>query len=293
MDNIQTLQIKVTERISKKNILKFIRTSIEHSDLIFDPQDSFYYKFIKDSLTYEIIIFNSNTKLYKLPFLFKFHYKNTKSNSTTDLFYTDHYFTIFKDKELLVFKKIKNTSKDDLLIYIKQVYKLNIDNSIKIDNTKLLLLKDQYHQNKTFYKPIIYKIDINNSFRNFILFTISMLIILCYLFYDKSTNTNSFINISNQQLKFKKQYEKLYTIYRSNNKKDIDKLINFFKYLKINNIKIDKISLANSSVKTILIDHDKSKLLNFLNSYKKDIKVKSIKYNNENQNYSMDITIEL
>ncbi|MGK0256345.1 MAG: hypothetical protein ACI81I_000962, partial [Arcobacteraceae bacterium] len=43
IENIHTLSIKVTEKIAKKNLLKFIRTTIFNSELSFSKTSHFYF----------------------------------------------------------------------------------------------------------------------------------------------------------------------------------------------------------------------------------------------------------
>lgn len=283
---LDTLSITVTEEIKPKYLMKFLRESIKNSDL-FIPQDAgFYYYFLKDSLRYEILIFSKND-IYNLdPLLMGGYYEDSTLN-TIDLFYTNKYFTIYKDGVLVVYKSVEDVDLNDLIVYAKQVYRLNITNSIKIDQSIL----DKIRSKKVIKLPI-YDLIPNNSYNIFLSFVMMIFLLSSYFIYEQVVYNNNLIAISNSDRLMKEQYEIFQTKYKQNNTLIIKRLDHLFKYLKLNNIEIESIIYVNNKFRTRLIDKNRENLLNFINGYKKKVKVKSIKYYKERSVYMMEVVID-
>ena len=185
-NTIHSFSVKVTEKIDSKYIDDFIRTNIDTHSIKIDQSSNFYYIFIESSLSYEIIVFDKiDKKIFTLePFLLLGYYDDLKNHSGVDIFLTDTYFVLFKDKKFLMFKNISNVFQEDIKVFVSQTYNIQIENIIKIDKQKLELIKENYF---TSYHPKInYKytdVRKDTSFKIFQLFFFNNIIVFLDISY--------------------------------------------------------------------------------------------------------------
>lgn len=288
---IKTLSITVTEEIIPKYLLKFLKTTILNSDLIISPNFQFYYNFISSSMSYEIIVFdipkNKKTNFILEPFL-PFNYYDNDNLNTTDLFIADNYFILYKNKELLLYKKITSINIDDVTKYLLQTYKIKLDNIIYLDKKLIKDLQSSYFEKEY----ILYSLFQNKTFQAFQIFFILITILFGYLAFNNLTGNQIITKSSKEVISLENKYNNLIQIYNKNNHLPIDNMIKFFKYVKLNNIIIEHIIYKNKTIKTIAIHKDKKILLDIATMYGKDIDIKYITYNKDLHNYRMEITIE-
>ena len=290
-DQIKTHSVKVTEKIQNRYLKEFIKNSLENDNLTITANTYYYYTFLEEYFSYEIIFFEKTNKKFILePFLFTAYYHN-KDTKSIDIFLTHRYFVIYKNQELLLFKNISNISIEDLNSFIIQTYKIEVNNIIPIDETKLSKLKKEYLSNNTQKSITFIPFKYSHSFNIFLSFFFISSISLGYYLNTKSNqvveqnNPIELINIQNKYLELRQ-------IYKNNEKKPIDKIIRFFQYLKENSITLSTLKYQHTNINTTLFHKNKIHLLNSIADYQKEIKINSLTYNKQKQNYQMDITLE-
>jgi hypothetical protein len=292
--NIQSLSIKVSEQINDKYILDFLRTNLASSDIELDSNSFFYFTFLKEYLSYEIIVFTKDESEFILePFVLQSFYTNEVSNSI-DLFLTNSYFVIYENKIPLLFKNISSLSKEDIESFILQTYKIKIDNTYIIDEQKLLKIEEEYiSKNSKFSSFKFYPFKEDKSFRIFTIFIVIATAIFSYIIYNKSQKS---ITIKDHTLELqasKNKYQELKKIYQNSQIKPVSNMFEFFKYLKLNDILIDTIVYKNKMFQTILIHKNKQNLLDIFTMYSKNISMNSMVYDDFEEEYKMEISIEL
>ena len=288
---IRTLSIIVTEEITYKYLFDFLKTTILNSDIIISQNLQYYYSFIPSSMSYEIIVFdipkNKKTNFILEPFL-PFNYYDNDNLNTTDLFIADNYFVLYKNKELLLYKKITSINIDDITKYLLQTYKIKLDNIIYLDKKLIKNLQNSYFEKEY----ILYSLFQNKTFQAFQIFFILITILFGYLAFNNLTGKQIITKSSKEVISLENKYNNLIQIYNKNNHLPIDDMIKFFKYVKLNNITIEHIIYKDRTIKTIAIHKDKKILIDIATMYGKDIDIKYITYNKDLHNFKMEITIE-
>jgi hypothetical protein len=278
--NIHTLSIKVTEKIAKKNLLKFIRTAIFNSELSFSKTSHFYFYYLSSPATYEVILYDKSSNDVMLePFLLL---NNNVINKDLVLVYiTDKYFLVSKNNKPMILKEISDTSKGDITIYLEQIYKIHKYKLMYINQEELINLK-KYESNLVKYKE--YSLFPNKSFGVFSVYLICSLILLIFFIFITYHFDNKIKIISPTTIKDK-------TV--MNNPKPINKIVEIFTEMTKYGIHTNTISFINKKIKMSLYSRDKSKLINFAVTYKKDILIKSMKYDRNKLLHTMEVILEI
>ena len=291
---ITTFHITVSEEISSKYINQFIRTTVSNSDIDTDENSYLYYNFLPYSSSYEILIFNKNFKgkFILEPFMLLSYYPIDKQINSTDLFITENYFVLFKDKEFILLKNITNIEKDDIQSYIEQSYNLTIDNTIALSKDDIKKLKNLYLKNNYDINYNFLKLQKENSFKYFIYFILLSSTIFGYLLFNKTYTKKQIILPTKKENLEEKNYKNLLNIYKKHDQNLINKTIDLFKYLKLNKITITSLKYSNKKLNLNINHKDKNKLLAFTTIYNKKIDIKSLNFLKETKNYKMEISIE-
>ncbi|MEA2050514.1 MAG: hypothetical protein U9O56_07275 [Campylobacterota bacterium] len=284
---IQTYNAKVTEEINPKYQLQFIKASLKNSELIIDDNSTIFYSYLKDSLSYEILCFNtdSNTQTILEPLILKAYYK--EKTKSTDLFILNDSFVLYQNSEFLLFKHLNHIDQNDIKIYLSQKYNINIDNTYSINNDDLEEMKKSYIKNSFNHDKKRYKkYKSTNSFLYFILFTLLCFMIFLYTIFNHNSKT----------LKPKQTVNSNYThklnIYKKHNKDLIEDTITLFKHLKINKITIKSLEYSNNRINLEIFHTNKDRLFDFTTTYNKQIKINSLWFMEETKQYKMEISIE-
>lgn len=276
--DVSTLSIKVTELIEYKNLQKFLKTSIENSSLAVSKNTYYYFYYHIDTFTYEIIVFEKDsTDTIIEPFLLLENYY--KNDDITKVIVTNSYFLVILNEKILVLKNMKTLDKDEICLYIEQMYKIK---SFELIETTQELIDSLGTMKNNSIIPDIYPVYPQKSFYYFVLFTFVSIVLLFGL-----------ISFEYMQESFEVNTQTSPRITKTSTKdnKSINKALELFTYLHSSNIFIDKIAYRNRRVKTILYHPKKSKLLEFINKYKSSINLKSLKYNETKKLYALEIAI--
>jgi len=292
VDFITSFSIQVKEKINKKFLSSFLETALYKNNITQDKDQYYYYTFLEDSLSYEILTFNTDGKkdFIPEPFLLYEYYNNKKETKGFDLFLVNNYFVLFKEHNLILYKKLDILDKKDILLYLDQVYTIKPTNIIVISNSQLEKFKEDTSPFKKDKKVKFHSFYQNNSFKYFSYFFILSSIILGYIiFQDYSYPTIAKDTQKLQNLESK--YKNLKIKYNSN--KITKNLIDLFGYLKINNIYTKQINIEKGILSTSLFHKSKDKLLHFATMYSGKTKLNAISYIKEEDIYKMEIKIDL
>ena len=292
---IETINIKVTQKILPKYLLDFCRTTVLNSNLELDSEINYHLfsTFIESTLTYEILIIKNtfNQKHIIEPFIFKAFYNDKNIENNVDIFITKNYFVIFKNHNFLLLKNISNISQNDIKIFAEQNYKLSIDNIYTIDSSQLQDIKNtyikDYFKNDKIYKNIFFLYQ-TNSFRYFMLFGFIGFIILGYSIYATVSPSGNIKSVSFEQ----KRYIQLINKYNNHKTNIINDTIDLFGYLKLNKITLLKLNYTTSKLNIKISNSDKNKLLDFTTIYNKNIDIKSLNFIEDQKLYIMRLEIE-
>ncbi len=275
---INTLSIKVTEEINKKNLHSFLKTSIINSGLDISKNSYYYFYYNKYASTYEILFYEKVSESIVLePFLVLEKYP--KNCASVRVYITNDYFVIVQNNKLLIFKKVTTSDIDEISSYIKQIYKIEKFEMIQLSSKELSLLKQEgVSVSQEYFYPLYHK----NSFRFFMIFSIFGFILLLGFLYIEN---NKIKNIKSTPI-FSPQVKTQKRISVG------DKIDVLFKNLKSYNIVIEKIEYENGKFQTIVYHKNKTDLLNFANLYINKIQIKTLKYDDSKKLYAMEVIIE-
>jgi len=198
---------------------------------------------------------------------------------------------------LYCFKGIEKSNIEDIKNYCVQTYQLPLDNIYKIDDSWFKQLQVAYEKDLSNQANTIFtKLKGGNAFLFFSIFAFVSICIFTFFTY------NSFSNISNSSnerfLNIQKKYNKLKlqsqnSLAKINYTKITPKLIELFKYIKLENLTIAKIAYAKNQLQLVLLHKDKNKLLNFLTIYDHKTIIQKIEFLKEQNLYTMVINIEI
>ncbi len=290
ISEIQSFSVKVTEQIDDKHLLEFLRTSILHHQININQNTQFYYKFISSSLSYEIIVFQSeDSKNIPEPFI----YRELCDINTKELFITQQYFCLFDAKELILYKKIENILKEDIQTYIEQLYKIKIDKVTMIDIDKYNSIKNDFIVNCGKYNFNFYPMKKDNSFYIFLIFfVVTISIFLFYLYGSQNkecVNNNQVENI----VSYEKGYKKLLKLYKKADESTVKKVIEISNYLSSHNIEIKKLQYKNRKLHLKLENSSRKNLLQVISNNSNNIEIQSIHFDTVIKKYIMGIVIDV
>lgn len=274
--DICTLSVKVTEEITNKNLHQFLKTSIKNSDFFFSKNSFYSFYYNSATFTYEILFFEKpNDTMFIEPF-----YVVSKYCSLDDaikVFLTNRYFIITQNNKLLIYKKVENINKEELTLYIEQIYKIQ---DFIIESIEEKDIENKKNLNEIQVSNIFYELYPNNVFNIFIFFVLSisfLLICLVYLSYHYK-ETKPIVKEPLQSIK-------------NNDYLSITNIVTLFDDLKSSGIVINKLKYSKSILQTILKHREKAHLLSFVNRYKKTIHIKSLQFDANKNMYFMEVSI--
>lgn len=277
-NEISTLSIRVTEEIVEKNLHNFLKTSIINSNLYFSENTYYYFYYNANTFIYEIIFYeklSSNTILE--PFIIV--QKLNKDDDIVKVILLSNYFIVSKKNKLLLMKKVHTMDIKEVSLYVNQMYKIQKFETHHISQEYLDDIKQEKHLH---VKDEFYPLYPKKSFALFSTFTVSsviLLILMIYTVYYKKDDIQhikpviSVVNTDSSEMTIKKTSE-------------------LFHHIKTEGIIIDKIIYFNKKIKTTLYHENKSYLLSFANTYKNNLQIKVLNYNEMNSMFTMEIIIE-
>jgi hypothetical protein len=295
--NIQVISIEVTEKINSKYLKQFLKTTLESNNINIDSNIYITHTFIQHLNLYEIYILKSSNENFitEIDILYKY-YSINNTNNTTDLFITNNFFVIYRNKKLFTFKYFnKQSTLNDITLYIKQIYKIRLDNIYTIANNEFNDLKQLSIDDKSYINiNSFHKINTNNiSLLFFIYLFISTILFGSFLY---NIYINRYTKLNHQLQNIQTKYKTL-SLQHNNKSKYISsislKIINLFKYLKLKHIKLQFLIYEKKKIKATLLHKNQKNLLNILTIYNREIKINNIDYIKDKSIYKMEVEIEI
>lgn len=287
--NIQSFSIKVTEKIQKKYLLDFLRTSLENKVDI-DTDLNFYASFISSSLTYEILSFKGNLQhSFPEPFIFITECHNAQK----ELFITENYFCIFDSKKLLFYRDIENILHEDIQTYIEQLYKIKIDKVSVIQKSEYERIKNNFQSQYNRYTFDFYPLKKDNSFKIFSAFIVLVIVLFIFALYTAVNKKTIAVPKSETKPFYEKGYKKLLLLYNKSKNKPIEKIIDFCEYIINCNINMEQLQYKNGKLYFVLYNKKRKKLLHVISNYTEEIKIHSLKFDKSTNRYTMEAELDV
>jgi hypothetical protein len=278
VNELSTLSIIVSEQIESKNLHNFLRTSIKNHNLTTLKDSSYSFFYNPKNFTYEIIVYETlSTNTIAEPFVFMHSF--ISDDDRIKVLLCDNYFIIIQNNKLLILKKVNKIIKEEISLYIEQVYKINDFEIIEMKSDFYSKIKVKEGDIKM---DSVYPLYNKKSFYIFILFTVMMFLGLVISLYISSVKFNHNV-IKSVNAK---------TIPIIDYSYSLTHVVILFNSITLKNIQLKKVIYFNNQFQTTLLHKNKEYLLEFINTYKKNIYLKSLKYDAINDIYSLDISIE-
>ena len=290
IDNISIISKSVSEPINQQYLEAFLQTAIEGQGISFKSDSLVHHTFLPNSNHYEILIIEEKQPI--LPSIFSVLYAiNNYDKNKTDLFICDDFFTLYQNGKFQFFKSTEpSLNINDIKNYIKQYYKIEVDNTFTINKKQIENIKRQYVQNINKVEQL--KFDKLSNSKSGIYF-ICYLVLLLGIFYFNSSNNKPNTIVNNKQLQNAKlEYTKLLQ-QNEDNKKSIPQLVDFFYQVNNYHIKLLNLKVDKNKIFATLQHKDKIRLLDFLDLYKKRPLLKHISFNESLKKYDMVAQFEL
>lgn len=286
MDKFSTFSITVTEEIKPDKVLTFIRTQITLKNILTTPKSYFYFKFLPQILKYEVVVFQNREDACSCN-AFTFSKLVLDKNNIT-LFITPAFFVLYQKKELLLIKKISDTTLEDIKSYIEQTYKLIPDKIIFQDATqKEKSLKNSCEKN---IEKKLYKVIPDNSFKYFMIY--SLLGVLFFLFSLYYNSDLHIVSTKDSKINNSNLLSKEFILYKKHIRQNSSQtLLEFLEFIKKQKTELKTIEYLNNSFTIKVISDEKKKLLDILEYSKKRLNLKSIKQDITLKHYCMEVVL--
>lgn len=187
INQINFIEIEVSEEIDIKNIKNFISTSLTLKNKNISNKDKIYLNYIKELKQYQVFILEKDYKYFDFQ-IFESFFDAENQNNESNLFVCDNFFALYKNGLCYYFQNIQDNIKiDEVIDFINKKFFINIKNVEKVDNKQLEELRKKYlkNNNKNLLKTISLKN--NYSFKFYLLY----IFLLCF-FSIFSTFNNQF-----------------------------------------------------------------------------------------------------
>ena len=277
IDEFIYLSIEVEQELKQKYLKDLFRSHLLLEGVELSQEDNLYYSYTSVTKRYQLFYISKNSSSPSIidPLLPLCYYD--KKIDGYDLFIFESFFVIFKDGDFYAYKSRYDDTIDDIQLYITQLYEIELNNTILVDDIVYKELKQKCKKRKITY----FSLENNISYYSFIIFTCLVTIGFILLYFYGIDNGKQTIKykLSQKEIEYKK--------HRYNYSEN---MIQFFRYAKILHIVIKDLTYTKNSLSTTLFHTNKDTLYQFL-SYYKHIKIKSISYDKDKKVCKMDIKI--
>lgn len=279
--NIQSFLIKVDEEIEKKNLNKFIHSSLELKGIKIEKRVKIIYSFLFEIKSYQIIIYNNNAKDF-MSILYS--YANNRQNNGNIVVYKNDIY-LFRNGQFYYFQKLDYVlSKNEIQELIAGKLKLLVENIVFINDIKIQ--KDNFDKNKFSKNVNILK---RNNFSNILVFGIFTSLV--FLFFSVFLIKNNYKNNSIKNSVEKKEFELEKLIESKQRDLQIISLIILFENIKKLSLVLTDLSYENKLYTLVLESSKEKSLYKLMSFYKKSVKLNKIQYLPERKKYELHIQI--
>lgn len=268
---IEVLEIKVSERIDKKNIKSFLQTNIDSESIPLTNNSQIYYNFIKQFSIYQILIFDKDSP----PSVF---FIDTVEN---ELVISNNYFAIFKNKKLFYYHKLEEKINiDELKLYIKSTLEIVIS-KVTYFEKEFQNLNSEFLRNYSFIK-----LKKQNLFRVYMFYLIFLLSFSLFYFItldmqEDKIDELSVLNKKMQEIKNRNEFFPVSPL-----------LMKVFKDIKTHGLVLENFQLKNNVVNLKIKCVDKNRVFKMLEEYK-NINISSISFDEKGNEYIVDANFRI
>lgn len=268
---IEVLEIKVSERIDKKNIKSFLQTNIDSESIPLTNNSQIYYNFIKQFSIYQILIFDKDSP----PSVF---FIDTVEN---ELVISNNYFAIFKNKKLFYYHKLEEKINiDELKLYIKSTLEIVIS-KVTYFEKEFQNLNSEFLRNYSFIK-----LKKQNLFRVYMFYLIFLLSFSLFYFItldmqEDKIDELSVLNKKMQEIKNRNEFFPVSPL-----------LMKVFKDVKTNGLVLENFQLKNNVVNLKIKCVDKNRVFKMLEQYR-NINISSISFDEKGNEYIIDANFRI
>lgn len=268
---IEVLEIKVSERIDKKNIKSFLQTNIDSESIPLTNNSQIYYNFIKQFSIYQILIFDKDSP----PSVF---FIDTVEN---ELVISNNYFAIFKNKKLFYYHKLEEKINiDELKLYIKSTLEIVIS-KVTYFEKEFQNLNSEFLRNYSFIK-----LKKQNLFRVYMFYLIFLLSFSLFYFItldmqEDKIDELSVLNKKMQEIKNRNEFFPVSPL-----------LMKVFKDIKTHGLVLENFQLKNNVVNLKIKCVDKNRVFKMLEAYK-NINISSISFDEKGNEYIVDANFRI
>lgn len=278
--NIISLEVDISEKITKKNLKDFAFASLKLNKKDFNSDDFIYINHIEHLNQYQILLIAKSYKYIELQVFEQLYEKQTIG---LDAYLCDDFFCLYKDGLFYYYQAFEmSLSEDEFLEFIKKKFNTTINNYQRVEKDYLKQLKKDYllSDKKTSLKNINNRI--NNSFKIYTIYLFLLVVFSSYFYIDK--------NIILKKEKFENkediQYQEIKKNYTfSSIEKNLNEILENIEFY---NLEILSFEYKTEEIKLILSSKIKEDLYLFLKEYKKQLLSSSIYFNNNTNSYEME-----
>lgn len=268
---IEVLEIKVSERIDKKNIKSFLQTNIDSESIPLTNNSQIYYNFIKQFSIYQILIFDKDSP----PSVF---FIDTVEN---ELVISNNYFAIFKNKKLFYYHNLEEKINiDELKLYIKSTLEIVISKVTYFE-------KEFQNLNRELLKNYSFiKLKKQNLFRVYMCYLIFLLSFCLFYFITLDMQEDridelSVLNKKMQEIKNRNEFFPVSPL-----------LMKVFEDVKTYGLVLENFQLKNNVVNLKIKCVDKNRVFKMLEEYK-NINISSISFDEKGNEYIVDANFRI
>lgn len=267
-EDIDFIEIEVSEKIEEKNLKSFILSNLELNNKKYTQNEKIYLSYITQLKSYQIFILPTSYKYFDFELFEILYDESINLDEIYDLYLYKNYVVLYKNATFYYFQKISNNlDLDDFLTLIAKKFNIKINDCKRFEKFELDELKDLYKKQdfKSHFQNISFKN--SHSFKYYLLF-------LAFI-------TTLFFNFIYEDMKLKKEKS-----LEKNSSFELDRVIKEHKFRSLE----EKIRPILSSVELELksFDYDENHIKIVLNSKTKESIYDFIE---KNKNFNLTPTI--
>lgn len=282
-DEINLLEIEVSEKIEEKNLKKFIFNNFKLNNLDF-LNHKIYINHITQLNLYQIILLPKKFKYFEFQVFEQFYSNQDFSKDCYDLYLFKNHMVLYKNGAFYYFQNFTiSINIDEFLILIGEKFKIEISNFRQINDESFESLKKEYLKKDIRSKLKFFNTKSNYSFVYYLLYIVLLVFLLSYSLTFKKEE-KKVEDSSSQMEKLIKEHQFLSL------KSKIEPI---FKLLKEFQVDLKNFEYDNSHLKIVLESNTKDNIFLFLEKNKNIILSSSINYLENSKTFQAVINVQL
>lgn len=286
--DIKNIIVDVSEKINDKNLQEFTYNCLKSQTINYSQDDLIYSTYLHYSKKYQITVINKKYKYLIVEVLCVYYYDKTNINSF-DLFISEDFFVLYKDMNIYYFQKLDYEISDiELREYIFRKLNINVENIFQIDKKVLERYKNDFHKENK--KLININTPKNINFNIYLLFILSLILIVSYYFISSRFYTNI-----DSSLTQNKKTQNRYELFKEEHKfKSLHtEFILLIEQIKKYKLTLESFEFKKNRVYLIINSSKKEDLYFFLELHKNELITNKIEYSKDIKKYKVAIDVQL